>query len=141
MILTPTTFTCNTDRRRTVPETSLKEARSRLRYLFVPQSLSCILACQIVNPLHSPITDIKHPMDLSTVLKNVKSRVYKSKKSFARDLNLIWANCLQYNSLEVSNHDSLDLPRQYTDHTDEPVSDPSYTGASNVDETKSGSSS
>ncbi|KAJ9122522.1 hypothetical protein QFC22_001951 [Naganishia vaughanmartiniae] len=45
---------------------------------------------------------ISKPMDLGTLLKNVKNRMYKSKKSFARDLNLIWANCLTYNSVEVS---------------------------------------
>ncbi|KAJ9098645.1 hypothetical protein QFC21_004293 [Naganishia friedmannii] len=43
---------------------------------------------------------ISKPMDLGTLLKNVKNRMYKSKKSFARDLNLIWTNCLTYNSVE-----------------------------------------
>ncbi|GHJ87378.1 hypothetical protein NliqN6_3780 [Naganishia liquefaciens] len=43
---------------------------------------------------------ITKPMDLTTLLKNVKNRMYKTKKSFARDLNLIWSNCLTYNSVE-----------------------------------------
>lgn len=48
---------------------------------------------------------ITKPMDLTTLLKNVKNRMYKTKKSFARDLNLIWSNCLTYNSVEVSDQD------------------------------------
>ncbi|KAJ9106838.1 hypothetical protein QFC19_002966 [Naganishia cerealis] len=43
---------------------------------------------------------ISKPMDLGTLSKNVKNRMYKTKKSFARDLNLIWTNCLTYNSVE-----------------------------------------
>lgn len=41
---------------------------------------------------------IKHPMDLGTMQKKVKSGQYKNKKQFAHDLNLIWENCLLYNS-------------------------------------------
>ncbi|PWY99938.1 Bromodomain-domain-containing protein [Testicularia cyperi] len=41
---------------------------------------------------------IKHPMDLGTMQKKVKSGQYKSKKQFAHDLDLIWDNCLLYNS-------------------------------------------
>jgi transcriptional activator SPT7 len=41
---------------------------------------------------------IKHPMDIGTMLKKLKGLQYKSKKEFVDDLNLIWANCLQYNT-------------------------------------------
>ena len=41
---------------------------------------------------------IKHPMDLGTMQKKVKAGQYKSKKQFAHDLDLIWDNCLLYNS-------------------------------------------
>ena len=44
------------------------------------------------------LVDIKHPMDLSTMLKKVKMHAYKNKKDFADDLNLIWDNCLTYNT-------------------------------------------
>ena len=40
-------------------------------------------------------------MDLYTVGRNVKNHRYKSKADFARDLDLIWENCLIYNSVEV----------------------------------------
>ncbi|KAK3704491.1 Transcriptional activator spt7 [Vermiconidia calcicola] len=40
---------------------------------------------------------IKHPMDIGTMLKKLKSLQYKSKRDFVDDLNLIWANCLKYN--------------------------------------------
>ncbi|KAI9643657.1 Transcriptional activator spt7 [Ciborinia camelliae] len=40
---------------------------------------------------------IKHPMDLGTMTKKLKSLVYKSKKEFVTDLDLIWENCLKYN--------------------------------------------
>ncbi|GAA5870113.1 hypothetical protein JCM3774_002596 [Rhodotorula dairenensis] len=41
---------------------------------------------------------IKHPMDLATLLKKVKQQSYRTKKAFADDLDLIWSNCLLYNS-------------------------------------------
>ncbi|KAK1087942.1 Transcriptional activator spt7 [Friedmanniomyces endolithicus] len=41
---------------------------------------------------------IKTPMDIGTMLKKLKQLAYKSKKDFVDDLNLIWANCLKYNS-------------------------------------------
>ena len=37
-------------------------------------------------------------MDLSTITRKLKQLQYKSKKEFVDDLNLIWANCLRYNS-------------------------------------------
>lgn len=44
---------------------------------------------------------IKRPMDLATLHKRVKSQMYRSKKAFADDLDLIWSNCLLYNSHPV----------------------------------------
>lgn len=41
---------------------------------------------------------IKHPMDIGSMIKKLKSLSYKSKKEFVGDLNLIWANCLTYNA-------------------------------------------
>lgn len=41
---------------------------------------------------------IKNPMDLGTMLRNVRQGRYKSKAQFMRDLDLIWDNCLTYNS-------------------------------------------
>ena len=41
---------------------------------------------------------IKHPMDIGTMVKKLKSLHYKSKKDFVDDLNLIWSNCLKYNA-------------------------------------------
>ncbi|KAI1429052.1 bromodomain-containing protein [Xylaria sp. FL1777] len=40
---------------------------------------------------------IKHPMDLGTMTKKLKSLNFKSKTEFVTDLNLIWDNCLRYN--------------------------------------------
>lgn len=37
-------------------------------------------------------------MDLSTVLKKVKNFQYAGKEDFAKDLDLIWENCLTYNT-------------------------------------------
>ena len=48
-----------------------------------------------------PSAVIKKPMDLGTVLKKVKGQQYKDKRSFAEDLELIWSNCLEYNSAPV----------------------------------------
>jgi transcriptional activator SPT7 len=41
---------------------------------------------------------IKHPMDIGTMMKKLKNIAYKSKKEFVDDLNLIWNNCLRYNT-------------------------------------------
>ncbi|KAI9757640.1 MAG: Transcriptional activator spt7 [Chaenotheca gracillima] len=41
---------------------------------------------------------IKHPMDLGSMTKKLKSISYKSKAEFVDDLNLIWDNCLRYNA-------------------------------------------
>ncbi|RMZ75526.1 hypothetical protein DV738_g5415, partial [Chaetothyriales sp. CBS 135597] len=41
---------------------------------------------------------IKHPMDLGTMTKKLKSLSYKSKKEFVDDLYQIWKNCLKFNS-------------------------------------------
>lgn len=41
---------------------------------------------------------ISRPMDIGTMIKKLKQLSYKSKREFVDDLNLIWANCLKYNS-------------------------------------------
>ncbi|KAK5130821.1 hypothetical protein LTR08_001655 [Meristemomyces frigidus] len=41
---------------------------------------------------------ISKPMDMGTMIKKLKQLGYKSKKDFVDDLNLIWSNCLKYNS-------------------------------------------
>lgn len=41
---------------------------------------------------------IKKPMDLNTVLKNLKQLHYTNKQQFVDDIMLIWQNCLMYNS-------------------------------------------
>lgn len=40
---------------------------------------------------------IKHPMDIGSMIKKLKTFAYKSKKEFVSDLSLIWSNCLTYN--------------------------------------------
>ncbi|KAF2859609.1 hypothetical protein K470DRAFT_265182 [Piedraia hortae CBS 480.64] len=41
---------------------------------------------------------IKNPMDIGTMMKKLKQLAYRSKKEFVDDLQLIWSNCLKYNS-------------------------------------------
>ncbi|MCJ1404632.1 Transcriptional activator spt7 [Xylographa trunciseda] len=55
---------------------------------------------QRVNKRDAPdyYNKIKHPMDLSTMTKKLKAVQYKSKQEFVGDLNLIWQNCLTYNT-------------------------------------------
>ena len=43
-------------------------------------------------------TVVKHPMDLGTMTKKLKTFAYKSKQEFVEDLNMIWQNCLKYNA-------------------------------------------
>nr|KMM73130.1 transcriptional activator spt7 [Coccidioides posadasii RMSCC 3488] len=53
-----------------------------------------------VNKRDAPdyYTIIKRPMDLGTMTKKLKALQYKSKQEFVDDLNLIWSNCLKYNT-------------------------------------------
>ncbi|TKY88787.1 hypothetical protein EX895_002418 [Sporisorium graminicola] len=69
---------------------------------------------------------IKHPMDLGTMQKKVKSGQYKNKKQFAHDLNLIWDNCLLYNS-DPSHplRRNVQFMRRKADHLLEFISDKS----------------
>jgi transcriptional activator SPT7 len=41
-------------------------------------------------------------MDLGTMTKKLKTLVYNSKQEFCNDLELIWNNCLAYNTLPDS---------------------------------------
>ncbi|KAL9053198.1 MAG: hypothetical protein Q9162_004929 [Coniocarpon cinnabarinum] len=41
---------------------------------------------------------IARPMDFGTMLRKLKDRAYRSKRDFTDDLDLIWANCLKYNT-------------------------------------------
>eukprot|EP00519_Triparma_laevis_P003220 CAMPEP_0182504482 /NCGR_PEP_ID=MMETSP1321-20130603/17290_1 /TAXON_ID=91990 /ORGANISM="Bolidomonas sp., Strain RCC1657" /LENGTH=184 /DNA_ID=CAMNT_0024709849 /DNA_START=92 /DNA_END=643 /DNA_ORIENTATION=+ len=43
-------------------------------------------------------TIIKNPMDLTTVLKKLKSNQYPSLTSVSSDVRLIWKNCMTYNA-------------------------------------------
>ena len=46
--------------------------------------------------------------------RKIKSKAYHSKKVFADDLNLIWDNCLTYNSDPVGSfHISLGIPNKH----------------------------
>jgi hypothetical protein len=45
---------------------------------------------------------INHPMDLSTMQKNLKAFVYVDNAGFRKDLDLIWENCLTYNTISES---------------------------------------
>jgi transcriptional activator SPT7 len=47
---------------------------------------------------------IKDPMDLGTVTKKLKNSHYNSKQEFARDLYLIYDNCLEYNTDPASEY-------------------------------------
>lgn len=57
-------------------------------------------------PFHQPVNRkfvkdyydvIKHPMDLSTLLKNVQSHKYQTRDQFLHDVDLIHQNCEKYN--------------------------------------------
>lgn len=45
---------------------------------------------------------IRNPMDLGTMAKNMKLLLYTSKSQFKADLDLIWNNCLAYNTISES---------------------------------------
>lgn len=45
---------------------------------------------------------IKEPMDLGTISTKLENAEYASPKEFARDVKLVWQNCMTYNA--VSGH-------------------------------------
>ena len=53
------------------------------------------------------------------MLKKVKQKLYKSKREFKDDLDLIWSNCYTYNATEVlaalfATFNSTDIPNRTT---------------------------
>ena len=67
-----------------------------------------------MNLIDYPII-IKHPMDLSTIKKKLKSSKYKIINDFIDDIQLIWDNCKLYNqegSVNLLNNSSY-LIRDY----------------------------
>ncbi|KAM0793554.1 hypothetical protein ACM66B_000991 [Microbotryomycetes sp. NB124-2] len=74
---------------------------------------------------------IKRPMDLATLQKRVKQGVYRSKKAFAEDLDLIWSNCLIYNSLPTHPlRASAEFLRKKSNQLLEFISDPALPARS-----------
>lgn len=64
----------------------------------------------------SPCAVVTNPMDLGTVLKKVKAHAYKAKADFKADIDLIWDNCLLYNTSTVSDPDaSPSCPDRHVD--------------------------
>jgi transcriptional activator SPT7 len=47
---------------------------------------------------HDYYSIIKNPMDIGTMMKKLKTFQYKNRAEIVGDLNLIWNNCLAYNS-------------------------------------------
>ena len=47
---------------------------------------------------HDYYSIIKNPMDIGTMMKKLKTLQYKNRTEIVNDLNLIWNNCLAYNS-------------------------------------------
>ncbi|XP_055931910.1 peregrin-like [Argiope bruennichi] len=54
-----------------------------------------------LNEVPDYLEYIKHPMDLSTMLKKVEAYKYKSFDAFESDFNLMIKNCLSYNSKDT----------------------------------------
>ena len=63
-----------------------------------PDYYNCISSPPHTGGSQLTQTVIKHPMDLGTMTKKLKTLAYKSKTEFVADLNLIWDNCLKYNA-------------------------------------------
>jgi Transcription factor involved in chromatin remodeling, contains bromodomain len=49
-----------------------------------------------LNLIDYPIL-IKHPMDLGTIKKKLKTNKYKNITDFLDDIQLVWNNCKLYN--------------------------------------------
>mmetsp|Transcript_78494 Transcript_78494/g.96043 ORF Transcript_78494/g.96043 Transcript_78494/m.96043 type:complete len:204 (+) Transcript_78494:55-666(+) len=69
--------------------------------------LNDIMNSEIAIPFNEPVPThlypdylavIKKPMDLGTILSNIKNRVYTDAYDFAEDVRLVWKNAKQYNT-------------------------------------------
>ena len=68
----------------------------------------------IRDGLPTYLDEIKHPMDLSTMDKKASSGAYKTMAEFASDMELIFANCRQFNPPGTEPCDHADqLERQW----------------------------
>jgi len=83
-----------------VGQEELYEAAERVLLELKAQTDQAAPFLQRVNKREAPdyFNVIKTPMDIGTMLKKLKTFQYKSKKEFVDDLNLIWQNCLRYNT-------------------------------------------
>jgi len=95
------------------------------------QCTSIILAIKKLpasNIFHKPVSHrdfptygdiIKHPMDIKTLWNNVKSGIYATKEDFAKDMRLIFDNCLLFNPDIPENHDIRTYARELKDTFEE----------------------
>jgi len=63
-----------------------------------------------VNPAEFGILDyfdiVKEPMDLGTIQTRLDGDKYSSYEDFARDMRLVWSNCMLYNPADTPYHQS-----------------------------------
>ncbi|WWC92779.1 uncharacterized protein L201_007738 [Kwoniella dendrophila CBS 6074] len=77
----------------------LKRAKNLIALLI--KEPSAFLFLRPVDPIADGcptyLTEIKHPMDFGTISKKLESKKYKTLGQFANDIELIFANCRQFN--------------------------------------------
>ena len=76
-------------------------ARSLFTSASPPYNISCLTNApykQTKTGLYDYPKIIKHPMDLSTVKKNIVDRKYKTLQAANEDVTHVWKNCMTYNA-------------------------------------------
>lgn len=113
------------------PRSSVVSRKPMRLTTMTASSQSCSWSGAIIHRpahLHPSCAVIKKPMDLGTVLKKVKAGSYKTKTQFSDDLELIWSNCLLYNSYLVSR-----FSQSFIDHLClRPITGPSTSSSCRV---------
>ncbi|OXC60064.1 hypothetical protein LQV05_005617 [Cryptococcus neoformans] len=78
-----------------------KTKRAKALLTTLQKEPSAILFLRPVDPIldgcPTYLDEIKHPMDLGTIGKKIDQKKYKTMGQFARDIELVFANCRQFN--------------------------------------------
>ncbi|WVR08077.1 hypothetical protein IAU60_005123 [Kwoniella sp. DSM 27419] len=80
---------------------SMKIKRARAMLQLLRQEPAGVIFLRPVDPVldgcPTYLDEIKHPMDFGTIQKKLDGKKYKTLGQFARDIELVFANCRQFN--------------------------------------------
>ncbi|WVQ66072.1 uncharacterized protein L199_004250 [Kwoniella botswanensis] len=81
--------------------TPMKNKRAKHLMNILMKEFAAVFFLKPVDPIADGcptyLDEIKHPMDFGTIVKKIDKKQYKNLGQFARDIELVFANCRQFN--------------------------------------------